>query len=300
MTNFSIFQFFKSSLILGVFYLSACQPTETPNDGSMFSTTPTAFRLQPDKVLVEASGLVESVKQPSLLWSHEDAGSLNEIFLLTNQGKILNRYALPVNNYDWEDLAIGPGPMSGETYLYLADIGANDNNRGERTIYRFAEPKDVTVTTKLENIDAIRFKFPDGGFDSETILLDPLTKDIFIVTKFLAKAKIYRLAYPQTINKIVDAEKIGEMTVGFDLTGGAVSTDGKEIIVRAYSGIYYWKRVGNESIGQAIQRSPDKQLPYTLEPQGEAVCFETAGKGYFTLSEIGKAEFVNLYYYERK
>ncbi len=280
--------------------LSCCKSTDPTPTTPDFSTTPLAYRLDPSNVLMEASGLVSSVKQPGLLWSHEDAGSLSDMFLLTNQGKILTRYSLPVLNFDWEDLAIGPGPTAGETYLYLADIGANDNNRNERVIYRFPEPKDGTTPTNRQAIDAIQFRFPDGGYDSETILLDPLTKDIFIVTKLLAKAKVYRLAYPQTINQLKDAEYLGEMSVGYDLTGGAMSPDGSEIIVRAYSAIYYWKRKDNETVGQALLRNYDRKLPYTIEPQGEAVCFDKDGKGYYTLSEIGKAEFVNLYYYERK
>ena len=288
-----------SNWIWPCFFIVSCCKSADPAVPD-FATTPVANRLNPGNVLMEASGLVSSVKQPNLLWSHEDSGSPSDMFLLTNQGKIVSRYSLPIPNFDWEDLAIGPGPTAGETYLYMADIGANDNNRNERAIYRFPEPKDGLTPTTRQAIDAIRFRFPDGGFDSETVILDPLTKDIFVVTKPLPKAKVYRLAYPQTIDKLVDAQLIGEMTVGFDLTGGAISPDGKEIIVRAYTAIYYWKRADNETVGQALMRPFDRKLPYIIEPQGEAVCFDKDGKGYFTLSEIGKAEFVNLYYYERK
>jgi hypothetical protein len=281
------------------FFFSGCQDPAPSSGLSMdFSTSPTANRIQPDNTLLEASGLVHSIKQPGFLWTHEDAGEGNYLFLITDKGQIAGKYRLNVPNYDWEDLAIGPGPVANETYLYLADIGANDNARDIRTIYRLPEP--ASLQTPVPATDAIRFRFPDGGYDAETILLDPLTKDIYIVTKFLANAHLYRLAYPQAIDKVTTAEKVGEMTIGGDLTGGATSTDGKELIVRAYIGIYYWQRKDGETFVQTLLRKYDKSLPYVIEPQGEAVCFEKAGKGYFTLSEIGKASSVNLYYYERK
>jgi hypothetical protein len=282
-----------------LFKLTSCKDPE-PSVGlsANFSATPTVNRIQPDNVLLEASGLVHSIKQEGVLWTHEDSGQANDLILITDNGQIKGKYRLSVPNFDWEDMAIGSGPVANETYLYLADIGANDNARDLRAIYRFAEP--ASLSAPVPAIDAIVFRFPDGGFDAETVLLDPLTKDIYIVTKFLAKANLYRLPYPQAINKAITAEKMGEMSIGGDLTGGATSTDGKELIVRSYTGIYYWQRQTGETFSQTLLRKYDKSLPYVFEPQGEAVCFEKTGKGYFTLSEIGKASMVNLYYYERK
>ncbi len=280
-------------------FLVSCQDPEPSSGLSMnFNTTPTANRIQPDNVLLEASGLVHSIKQPGFLWTHEDAAQANDLILITEKGQIAGKLRLNVSNFDWEDLAIGPGPVANETYLYLADMGSNENTRVERVVYRLAEPANLQVS--VPKIDAIRFKLPDGAFDSETILLDPLTKDIYVVTKFLANARLYRLPYPQATDKVITAEKMGEMTIGNDLTGGATSTDGKEIIVRGYTAIYYWQRKTGETFAQTLLRKYDKSLPYVFEPQGEAVCFEKSGKGYFTLSEIGRASSVSLYYYERK
>ena len=90
------------------------------------------------------------------------------------------------------------------------------------------------------------------------------------------------------------------MTIGGDLTGGAMSVSGREIIVRGYVAISYWQRAANETVGEVLQRAPTKSLPYLFEPQGEAVCFEKSSKGYFTVSERRNVPFVNLYFYERK
>ena len=41
---------------------------------------------------------------------------------------------------DWEDIAAGPGPVSGVAYLYLADIGDNAKARTSVQVYRVREP----------------------------------------------------------------------------------------------------------------------------------------------------------------
>ena len=296
-------QFMKNASIIALLFLiTSCGKTPTPAapdaPTDTFSETPTAGRVQPEDELNELSGLADSQRQPGLLWSHGDAGSPDILYLLDRKGQLAGRVKVPFYNYDWEDIAIGPGPKTDEIYLYVADIGDNGNSRDVKNIYRLPEPG--TANEFVQNVETIKFRFPDGTFDAETVLLDPLTRDIFVVTKWLAKAKIYRLAYPQNTKDISTAELVGNMTIGGDLTGGAMSVSGREIIVRGYVAISYWQRAANETVGEVLQRAPTKSLPYLFEPQGEAVCFEKSSKGYFTVSERRNVPFVNLYFYERK
>ena len=293
----------KNVLMIGIlsFALSCSKidmlvTPDAPTD--VFSETPTAARVQPEDELYELSGLADSQRQPGLLWSHGDAGSPDILYLLDRKGQLAGRVKVPFYNYDWEDIAIGGGPVADEVYLYVADIGDNANNRDVKNIYRLPEPRSTNEF--VQTFETIKFRFPDGTFDAETVLLDPLTRDIFVITKWLAKAKIYRLAYPQNTKDISTAELIGSMTIGGDLTGGAMSANGREIIVRGYVAISYWKRAANESVGDVLKRAPTKSLPYLFEPQGEAVCFDKDNKGYFTVSERRNVPFVNLYFYERK
>lgn len=293
----------KNSVItttLLLLFFSCCKQEEPPvdPDSDNFTDIPTSHVLQPADELNEASGLVDSHKQPGFLWSHEDAASPNELFLLNRQGGIVGKMNTPFINFDWEDIAIGPGPQAGEIYLYLADIGDNAINLDIKRIYRFPEPASLTST--ITNYETIQFRYPDGSYDAETLLLDPLTRDLYIVTKLEGKANLYRLAYPQSTNGVITAEKIGTMNTGTYLTGGSISTTGTEIIVRGYTAIHYWKRTVDEKIGDVLLRAPTKNLPYVFEPQGEAVCFDKDGKGYFTLSERRNVPSVNLYFYARK
>ena len=74
----------------------------------------------------EASGICSSKKNSNVLWTHNDSGDYNRIFAISLEGKHLGEYYLNNSkNRDWEDIAIGPGPIKGETYLYIGDIGDN-------------------------------------------------------------------------------------------------------------------------------------------------------------------------------
>ncbi len=50
---------------------------------------------------------------------------------------------------DWEDISIGPGPQRGKSYLYIGDIGDNNEARSEIVVYRVAEPTLTAATAKF-------------------------------------------------------------------------------------------------------------------------------------------------------
>ena len=197
---------------------------------------------------------------------------------------------------------MGGGPQDGVSYLYLGDIGNNDANPGTTShfIYRVPELTSLDGSFAASDIARITYRYPQGTPDAETLLFDSVTKDLFVVSKELDKTLLYRLPYPQATEGVMTAELIGQIPGVLLTTGGDISADGQEILVRTYTNVYYWQRKSGETIGQALLREATKTLPYELEPQGEAVCFDRNMKGYFTLSERRTATSVTLNYYKRK
>src|SRR5262249_40948692 len=64
--------------------------------------------------LRQASGIALSHDNPGVLWTHNDAGDGPRIFALNTQGQLLGTYSLPgADAVDYEDIAIGPGPVPG-------------------------------------------------------------------------------------------------------------------------------------------------------------------------------------------
>jgi hypothetical protein len=280
------------------------------------------------KELQETSGLVGSSNNPGLLWAHNDGGDKSRIFLI-DSGAVIKAtvWLADVKHRDWEDIAIGPGPEEGKNYVFVGDIGDNESEHKFKFIYRIEEPSidpSKTSDTTITKIDCIKIQLPDGSRDSEAMLVDPLTRDIYIFSKREVKVNLYKIAYPQSTTEVNKAElvlpklefnqyeaqsfkKDGEETLinGYHSTfynqvvGSDISPDGTEILIKSYSSVYYWKRGKNESLPDALKKTP-MMLPYAPEPQGEAIAFDRTGKGYYTLSEERGKLPQRMLFYKRK
>jgi hypothetical protein len=180
--------------------------------------------------------------------------------------------------------------------LYWGDIGDNNNVRVTVNVKRVAEPvvdaDQDPVTVTLGGVDVITLQYPGGADapahkDSETLLVDPLNADLYLVTKRTAVGQVYRAAYPQATSGITTLEYVAALPWG-GATGGDVSVDGSRIIIRRYSGnnppASIWLRAPGTDFWDAFS-GPGCVVPLQPEPQGEAVGFDPAGEGYYTLSE---------------
>lgn len=288
---------FPIRLLLLLLLVSCKRNGPTPSE-VQFASEPTAAALTPGQI-DEASGMADSRSMPGSLWVQQDSGSPADIALVGHDGQVKGKLSLPAiaTNRDWEDMGIGPGPQAGINYLYLADIGDNNAQYPGYVIYRFPEPK--SLSEPISQVERINFRYPDGARDAEAILVDPQTRDIWIVTKREQKARLYRFAYPQNINEVTTVQLYGELPFSV-VTGGSISSDGTEILLRTYTNVYYWKREANELLADALQKREGRMLPYRLEPQGEAIAFDKDNKGYYTLSERSNAVSVSLFYYAKK
>ena len=253
----------------------------------------------------EASGIIISRQNPDMFWTHNDNGDFNRIFLVHKNGAWKGTFLLKgAINRDWEDIAAGPGPMENVNYLFVGDIGDNTATQKYKHIYRFPEPDinkaDTSVNwVELGNVEKITFVYPDGiVMDSETLLVDPWTKDIYLVTKMEKPVTIYRLRFPQSTMDTVVAEKYGTLPFTYAVAGD-ISADGKEILIKTYDAVYLWTRNNGESMRDAFIRPPFR-LKYMPEPQGEAIAFALDSTGFYTLSEILYGVLPRIYFYKRK
>jgi hypothetical protein len=249
----------------------------------------------------EISGLVCGRKNENLVYMIEDKGNDNEVYVFNQAGQFQTKIVLTgLDNMDWEDLAIGSGPIAGETYIYIADIGDNDAIRSSVRIIRFIEPdlsSNNSNAISIGEYDIINFQYPTGAKDAETLMLDHATKDLIVLTKRDQVTRVYRLQYPysQSMNQL---EFIGLLPFQ-KLVAGDISSDGQRIAVKNKGTIYYWETVGNNALKTMFENAP-KTVAYTVEPQGESLGFSADGQSYFTISEtkgISGAEPI-LYHYK--
>jgi len=237
----------------------------------------------------EISGIAESLQFKDIIYIHEDKPGKNFIYITNKKGEDLGRIVIDgVAPADWEDMTVGPGPLANNHYIYVADIGDNNALNPYATIYRFVEPTMSGLSSSKEihikEFDKIRVSYSKGSTNAETILLDPLTRDLYILTKENSKTHLYQIPYPQSTTAIIPSKPMA--LLGFDyLTSGGISTDGQEILLRNKSQIWYWKRTVNETILNTLSRKP-LDAPYAAnEHQGEAITFKADRTGFMTISE---------------
>ncbi|MDH7601646.1 MAG: hypothetical protein QHI38_05810 [Armatimonadota bacterium] len=254
----------------------------------------------PTDELDEVSGIAASRKNPGVLWVHNDSGDSARVFAITPEGKLLGVYSLSgVEARDWEDIAVGPGPKPGESWLYIGDIGDNNAVRPMVFIYRVAEPTVSTaqeaVRAELADVEKITLKYEDGPRDAEVVMVDPQKGDLYIISKRTDRCKVYRVpSWELKAGATVTMRCVAQLPWGW-ATGGDISPDGSEILVRGYTNAGLWKRPQSGELWNAFE---GKQyiVPLEKEQQGEAICFDAQGKGYYTTSEGKRSP---IYYYDR-
>jgi len=267
--------------------LANCNKGAAGNNAPLFDSIPVAHVLSP--LVNEISGIADSKRNPGYLWAHEDSGNPTQLYLVKHDGTVAKRIFLKNTlNRDWEDMALLG------TDLLIADIGDNNQVQTEYRFYRLAEPA-ATVDTVFD-LQQIRFQYPDGPHDAEAFIADPLTNHIYIITKRDQQAGIYRLSFPySTMNTLT---LVGTLPYT-GVVSAAISGDGKEILVKTYSTVYYYARSNAQPVEQVL-RTAAKQLGYQPEPQGEAIAFANDRSGFFTLSEKAYSNAVHLNFYKRK
>jgi len=248
-------------------------------------------------LLEEVSGLVASQRYPNRLYVQTDSGGEAAVFVLDTLGNELGRLDLSgLKNRDWEDIAIGPGP-NGSSYIYVAEIGDNEAKYEEIYLYRFTEP-ELLQAIPSDAIDQVRLQYPGGSKDAETLLADPISGTLFLVSKREPKNALYQVPATAFEKGSGTLEKVHDFDFNSSV-GGDISKDGSQILIKTYLAVFYWKRTDKQSLVEALKAEP-MRLPYVPEPQGEAIGFNFKGDAYFTLSEKRNGVTPTLYRYPKK
>ena len=260
-------------------------PSEASEGDAGYGSPALLGRLQ-DEAVRESSGLVASRRNPGLLWTHNDAGDDAHLYCLTREaGRCGTWRVTGAEAQDWEDVATGPGPVAGERYLYLGDIGDNDETRSEVVVYRVVEPAapaaggDPAATAAS---DALRLRYEDGPHDAEALVVDPATGDLYVVTKDKKDAGVYRAAVGATVlTRIADFDLGGEEVV----TGADVSPDGARVAVVTKVQAHEMSQRDGSAGFSGVWEQPRRRVALADRDQGEAIAYRLDGGALLTTSE---------------
>ena len=228
----------------------------------------------------EASGVAYA---GGLLWTHNDSDG-PALYSIDGSGRAMTVAVGGADVVDWEDLATAPcstfaGAPAGETCLYIADIGDNQESRDRITIYVVPVPAPGTTSTKVTS--AIHVRYPDGAHDAEALLIT--TSGWFIVTKDLP-ARVYRFTAASEPAQTPTLTLSRTLNESVRITGAAASSDGRWVALRSNRMLLLY------TLDDFLDgRNPTRiDLSSIKEPQGEGVTFGAAGDLYLASEGGGR------------
>lgn len=246
----------------------------------------------------ESSGVAASRCQNDVLWTHNDSGDDAYIYAVNTAGDLLGVWkVVNAENNDWEDIAAYKDP-SGKCFLYIGDIGDNKGKRPEHAVYRVKEPivtPDARGSSRKnplasDNAEIVRFKYPDRSQDAETLMVNPATGDIYVVTKHEAgPAGVYSLRHPAFDGSMLNLEKVADISVpaipnGF-VNGGDIAPDGRHVVISDYTQAYEWALPDGDNQFDDIWKQQPEIVDLGKRKHGESISYSVDGRSLFATSE---------------
>lgn len=246
--------------------------------------------------LDNASGLATS-PDGRIMYTHQDAHRSPDVFGLDSNGKVQFAVALPAgSNTDWEDMA-AVSLNGGRRAIFLGDIGdalrerraAGLSGRRDYRLLRIDEPPSSTTgVVKATGLTTYRLRYADGaaGRNGETLLVQPHTGHVFVVTKaedgreptsvWAAPADL-RAQGVNTLTRVVAGLSFSRAS------GGAFSPTGDRIVIRNDETAFVWW-VDDGDVARALATTPQR-IPLPHQQQGEGVTFTPDGHSLLINSE---------------
>lgn len=212
-------------------------------------------RVLSDTRIVESSSLVRSAYGNDVLWTANDSGGGPVLYAIGKSGATVATYTVTgASAHDWEAMA---GASSGSThYLYIGDIGDNASKRTTIAVHRVVEP--ATPKTGTLTPTTWVFRYPDGAHNAETLLVNPSTLRIYIVTKSTAGGAIYLAPATLSTTSTNVLTKIG--TAPATLSDGAF-LDSTRLVLRGYERAYLYSKLGATPVAFGMPQPGESITP---------------------------------------
>jgi hypothetical protein len=226
-----------------------------------------------DRRLIEISGMTYSLRDPGVLWVHNDSGGGPFIYAIDARTcAVRARVRITgVAARDFEAIAAGRD-AKGRPVLWLADIGDNLDSWPYVWLHRIREP---SLSQASASATTYRVTYADRPHNAEALLADPTSQRLWIVTKQLAHGRIYALPARlsrTTVNLARPVHREGGL-----ITDGSVSPDGKRYVLRDYV---------NTTLFQGLPVGTQPQvIPLPFQVQGEAITWTPDGTALLVASE---------------
>jgi hypothetical protein len=260
--------------------------TPVPGEFSGPAEAPTVDRIVTDGRIVEASGLAASTRHAGVVWVHEDSGRPARLYAVDRSGKTVAALDLRgIQQVDWEAIAITRDQRN-RWMLAVGDVGDNSAVRQDVRVLLVREPstlKNARVTVQR----VLRLRYPNGAADAETLVADPRTRRLYVVTKGLLGGEIYAVpqqAWPGGSDAAAESRTWPlQLVARVELplvTDGTFLPDGR-LVLRNYGSVALFEDPATAK--DTLRPLATEVLP--SQPQGESVALGTAGTSLLIGSE---------------
>lgn len=253
-----------------------------------------------DKRIRESSGIARSVRHPGIFWTHNDSAGEPCLFAINRKGETVAKVRVPTAaNFDWEDITQGPDD-EGQSCLFIGDIGDNLKRRASIQIYRIPEPdlpEDADKEVLSAEPEIWHVSYPDGRHNAECLMLHPLTRQLFIVTKEdNGRCTLFRVPDERVSGQAMKLIKVADLHfparqregkrpgMASMTTAADFSPDGSRLVIATYSYLHEWKLSKKASLEQSLS-APATIIQPPLTKQMEAVCYDVDGASLWFTSE---------------
>jgi hypothetical protein len=248
---------------------AAAGNTPTGADHGKGVTSRILFRFD-DPRITESSGIETSVRFRKILYTHNDSGDSARFFAVGPHGETRAIYTLRgATNHDWEDMSQGP-----HRTLWLGDIGNNAARTGIISVYRVREPKRLhSHSVRWTRFD---LRYEDGAHNSEALMVNPVNGHLFVITKSLGDAGIYKADRPLSTTGVNVLRRVAPMNVAGKVTGADFTSDGKQFVIRTYGQAYFGSRIGG-ALNAVPLPSSGESIAFTRNNKNVVISQEGAG-----------------------
>ncbi len=264
-----------------------------------------------DPRITESSGLAASWRNAGQLWTHNDSGDGPFVFAIDRSGRTRGAWRVQgARARDWEDVAVGPGPVPGRSYLYLADIGDNERTRPEVVVYRVPEPAITGESSGpggaalrlTEPAEAIRLRYGAGmSYNAEALLVHPASGDLHVITKSAGQEPetvVFRAPAPLKAGSPIVLQRVAalqlpnvrrqywlfSLPIAAAVTAGDIARDGRRVILATYAQGFELVLPDGAPFDE-IWRQPPTTVELGSRDIGESVCYRLDGLAILAGSE---------------
>ncbi|WP_192823495.1 hypothetical protein [Rufibacter sp. LB8] len=217
------------------------------------------------KSVPESSGLEASAD--GNFWTHPDAGNDAVLYKINQSGELLETMNVAGGkNNDWEDIARGD-----DGFLYIGDMGNNENTRQDLQIVKIDEKaKKVVGTIPFKYAD--QTEFPPAkkelNFDVEGFLMH--NNSFYLFTKNRGKGdwvKLYKVANTPGASQTV--QPLDSIQITTKITAADISPNGKHIALLGEGWVYLLEADSPEN----AFKGKKEQIPLGKAGQAEGLLF---------------------------